>query len=172
VCYLNDESSFWLLFFCLFVDFETNMDFLNFGLQQLNNGTLDNMLQGAGVSDVGSFVNQFRQQAGVTKNQSINNKFCFFVWKKNAAAAGDGGNNSADMIQGAINAYKTFSGGNSGSGGSGNFLDNIGRQKLIWINRQTKYIYVFFSFVKVRLIKMHNKLMLSTKNSIEMATEK
>jgi len=31
------------------------------------------------------------------------------------------------MIQGAINAYKTFSGSNSGAGGSGNFLDNIGR---------------------------------------------
>ncbi len=33
------------------------------------------------------------------------------------------------MIQGAMNAYKKFSGGQSGSSGGGNFLENIGMRK-------------------------------------------
>ena len=33
------------------------------------------------------------------------------------------------MIQGAMNAYKMFSGGQGGSGGGGGFLDNIGMKE-------------------------------------------
>jgi hypothetical protein len=40
------------------------MDFLNFGASQLNNGSLNNMLEQVGIDDVGSFVNQFRNKAG------------------------------------------------------------------------------------------------------------
>jgi hypothetical protein len=39
------------------------MDLFNFGRQQLNNGSLNNMLEQVGIDDVGSFVNQFRNQA-------------------------------------------------------------------------------------------------------------
>jgi hypothetical protein len=35
-----------------------------------------------------------------------------------------------DMFQGAMSAYKMFSGGESNSGGGGNFLDNIGMTDL------------------------------------------
>lgn len=48
-------------------------------------------------------------------------------------AGGQGGAGSADMISGAMNAYKMFSGGkggsgasSSGGGGGGNILDTIG----------------------------------------------
>ncbi len=46
-------------------------------------------------------------------------------------AGGKSGNSSANMIQGAMNAYKMFSGGQGGgaSGGGGGFLDNIGMRK-------------------------------------------
>jgi len=33
------------------------------------------------------------------------------------------------MIQGAMNAYRTFSGGQGGRSGSGGFLDNISMRK-------------------------------------------
>lgn len=39
------------------------MDLFKFGREQLNNGTLNNMLEQVGIDDVGSFVNQFRNQA-------------------------------------------------------------------------------------------------------------
>jgi len=39
------------------------MNLLNFGREQMNNGTLNNMLEEVGIDDVGSFVNQFRNHA-------------------------------------------------------------------------------------------------------------
>ena len=33
------------------------------------------------------------------------------------------------MIQGAMNAYKMFSGGKGGGSGGGSFLDNVGKKK-------------------------------------------
>lgn len=90
------------------------MDLFKFGMDQMNNGSLNNMLEQVGVDDVGSFVNQFRNQAATS----------------GGAAASSGGGNSGDMIQGAMNAYKMFSGGQGGSsGGGGNFLDNVGKGK-------------------------------------------
>ncbi len=46
------------------------MDLFNFGREQLNNGSLNNMLEQVGIDDVGSFVNQFRNQASASANQS------------------------------------------------------------------------------------------------------
>ena len=39
------------------------MDFSNFGREQLQSGKLNGMLEQVGIDDVGSFVNQFRNQA-------------------------------------------------------------------------------------------------------------
>ncbi|CAF1172650.1 unnamed protein product [Rotaria sordida] len=39
------------------------MDLNNFGSQQLNDGSLNQMLEQVGINDVGSFLNQFRNQA-------------------------------------------------------------------------------------------------------------
>ena len=39
------------------------MDLFNFGREQLQKGMLNNMLSEVGIDDVGSFVQQFREQA-------------------------------------------------------------------------------------------------------------
>jgi len=39
------------------------MNFLNFGREQLQKGMLNNMLQEVGIDDVGSFVQEFREEA-------------------------------------------------------------------------------------------------------------
>lgn len=39
------------------------MNLFNFGREQLQRGMLNNMLQQVGIDDVGSFVNEFRQEA-------------------------------------------------------------------------------------------------------------
>jgi len=39
------------------------MNLSNFGRQQLEQGLLNNMLEKAGIDDVGSFVQQFRNEA-------------------------------------------------------------------------------------------------------------
>ena len=36
------------------------MNLMNFGQEQLKDGSLNNMLKQVGIDDVGSFVNQFR----------------------------------------------------------------------------------------------------------------
>lgn len=46
------------------------MDFLNFGREQLQNGSLNTMLEKVGIDDVGSFVNQFRNQAQASAGSS------------------------------------------------------------------------------------------------------
>jgi hypothetical protein len=42
------------------------MNLFNFGREHLNNGSLNNMLEQVGIDDVGSFVNQFRNQASAS----------------------------------------------------------------------------------------------------------
>lgn len=39
------------------------MNLFNFGREQLQNGMLNNMLEQVGIDDVGSFVQQFRNEA-------------------------------------------------------------------------------------------------------------
>lgn len=39
------------------------MSFLNFGREQLQKGLLNNLLEQVGIDDVGSFVQQFRNEA-------------------------------------------------------------------------------------------------------------
>lgn len=48
------------------------MDLFNFGREQLQNGTFNNMLGQVGIDDVGSFVNQFRNQANNEAVKSSN----------------------------------------------------------------------------------------------------
>lgn len=38
------------------------MSLMNFGREQLENGSLNDMLKQVGINDVGTFVNQFRSQ--------------------------------------------------------------------------------------------------------------
>lgn len=38
------------------------MNLMNFGREQLENGSLNDMLRQVGINDVGTFVNQFRSQ--------------------------------------------------------------------------------------------------------------
>lgn len=38
------------------------MNLMNFGREQLENGTLDDMLRQVGINDVNAFVNQFRNK--------------------------------------------------------------------------------------------------------------
>ena len=38
------------------------MNFMNFGREQLESGSLDGMLQQVGIDDVSGFVNQFRNK--------------------------------------------------------------------------------------------------------------
>jgi len=70
-----------------------------------------------------TFVNASNQQANLfSMGSSLLNQFT------SGRGGGDrsGGNNSPDMIQGAMKAYKMFSGDQSStSGGGGSFLDNI-----------------------------------------------
>ncbi|CAF0781979.1 unnamed protein product [Adineta ricciae] len=123
------------------------MNLFNFGREQLQNGMLNNMLSQAGIDDVGSFVQQFRQEAAVQSHQgdggddededtSIRhasgqqaNLFSMGSSMLNQFAGNRGqagGSNPLDMIQGAMKAYETFSGDRSGSGsGGGNFFDNM-----------------------------------------------
>lgn len=52
----------------------TTMNLLNFGREQLENGSLNDMLKQVGIDDVGSFVNQFRSKVNQeTASQSQTN---------------------------------------------------------------------------------------------------
>ena len=82
------------------------MDLSSFGAEEAQNGSLNNMLSGVGIDDVGSFVNEFRQVAG-------------------GSASDDDGQGYGGMFQGAINAYKMFSGGKAAQGGGGGFLNQV-----------------------------------------------
>ena len=74
-----------------------------------------------------SFLNQVRESnvGYVAKHASS-----FATDQFGGGGGGEGGNNSGDMIQGAMKAYKMFSGGqgHGGSSGGGGFLDNISRR--------------------------------------------
>ena len=61
------------------------MDLFKFGMEQMNNGTLNNMLEQVGVDDVGSFVNQFRNQAATSS-------------RSGGAAASSGGGSLLDQV--------------------------------------------------------------------------
>ncbi|CAF1167292.1 unnamed protein product [Rotaria sordida] len=99
------------------------MDLNNFGSQQLNDGSLNQMLEQVGINDVGSFLNQFRNQAQRETQRSHQTSR---DEPDDDQPRSGGGNNSLDMIQGAMNAYNTFSGGSGGSSGSGGgFFNNI-----------------------------------------------
>ncbi|UJR26853.1 hypothetical protein I4U23_008165 [Adineta vaga] len=120
------------------------MNLFNFGREQLQKGMLNNMLEQVGIDDVGSFVQQFRNEASAQshndgdfdEDSSVRhasgqqaNLFSMGSSMLNQFSGGrSGDNNSLDMVQGAMKAYKMFSGDQSGSGGGGggNFLDNIG----------------------------------------------
>ena len=72
-----------------------------------------------------SFLNQVRaSNGGYVRKYGFSSAFDQFG---GGGGGGEGGNNSGDMIQGAMKAYKMFSGGqgHGGGGGGGNLLDNI-----------------------------------------------
>lgn len=106
---------------------EAKMSLWSFGSEQLENGSINDMLQGVGISDVSSFVNQFRGEA--VGNSSVgwrkSFQFCFlFFFRFNLVRFQPGASNDPmDMIQGAVGAYKTFSGSSPSS--SGGFLGNL-----------------------------------------------
>ncbi len=66
----NDYLIFDLFFF--FREKNSRMNLMNFGREQLENGTLNDMLRQVGINDVGTFVNQFRskvnQEAATEEN--------------------------------------------------------------------------------------------------------
>ncbi|CAF1273814.1 unnamed protein product [Rotaria magnacalcarata] len=119
------------------------MDLSGFGLEQLEQGKLNDMLQQVGIEDVGQFVINFRNQAQQsgdddedtacrTASSQQANLFSMgssllnqFSHGGGGGGGGGDGNNSADMIQGAMKAYNMFSGGKNQSSGGGGFLDNI-----------------------------------------------
>jgi hypothetical protein len=65
----NNDLIFFFKYF-LSSDQYNKMNLFNFGREQLNNGSLNNMLEQVGIDDVGSFVNQFRNQANQEANSS------------------------------------------------------------------------------------------------------
>ncbi|CAF3932305.1 unnamed protein product [Rotaria sp. Silwood1] len=129
-----------------------------FGPEELQSGMLNNMLEEAGIDDVGSFVKEFRTEANreaddqrhhsgndedededtsirsvSTQKASLFSMGSSLLNKFTSGGGGGGhgedessGNDNLDMIQGAMKAYKMFSGdkGQSGGGGGG-FLDNM-----------------------------------------------
>ncbi|UJR29196.1 hypothetical protein I4U23_010410 [Adineta vaga] len=111
------------------------MNLMNFGREQLENGSLDNMLKQVGINDVGQFVNQFRskvnQEAASSGNtntasaqqpdlMSMGSSFLNQFGGGGSGSNKNQGNNAGDLIGGAMNAYKMFSGNKGGSGsGSG-----------------------------------------------------
>ena len=126
------------------------MDLFNFGRQQLQDGSLNGMLEQVGIDDVGSFVDQFRGEA-------------------HSGASSGGSGSSGDMIQGAISAYKAFSGGKgSGGGGGGNLLDNIGKNLFVNSNNNRDDP----CFGKVPRIKMLRRCTPCTSNSIKTVMER
>ncbi|CAF0982112.1 unnamed protein product [Rotaria sordida] len=106
---------------------------MNFGREQTENGTLDDMLRQVGINDVGTFVNQFRskvnEDAGTEKNvntasgsqqpdlmsmgSSLLNQFGGGSSSKGKSKG------SGDLLSGAMGAYKMFSGNKGSSGGEG-----------------------------------------------------
>lgn len=62
------------------------MDLFKFGREQLNNGSLNNMLEQVGIDDVGSFVNQFRNQAETSAHSA------------GASSGGGGGGSLLDQV--------------------------------------------------------------------------
>ncbi len=48
---------------------------MNFGREQLENGSLDDMLRQVGINDVGTFVNQFRSKVNqeAAAEEKVNN---------------------------------------------------------------------------------------------------
>lgn len=103
----------------------------------------------------------------------MNDSWFSFVQFSGARGGGDnsGGNNSIDMIQGAMKAYKMFSGGQDntggGGGGGGNFLDNISMIHLQFRKHDAQSL-----LFQVQHIKMLRKCMLFINNLIRMVMEK
>ncbi|CAF3930881.1 unnamed protein product [Rotaria magnacalcarata] len=87
------------------------MNFFDFGREQLENGSLNGMLQEVGISDVRPFLNQFRdrvkQEAPQNDEDSTDESNVY-----------SGGQNAGNMFQGAMKAYEAFSGGQGGGVGS------------------------------------------------------
>ncbi|CAF0876261.1 unnamed protein product [Rotaria sordida] len=150
------------LFFSLLLLKFYIMDLSRFGRDELQRGMLNNMLEQVGIDDVGSFVQEFRNEANRetvaqhheggdnedeeeeeeededtsrrTASSQKANLFSMGSSLLNQFTSGGGGggggrssgNDSLDMVQGAMKAYKMFSGDKGeSSGGGGGFLDNI-----------------------------------------------
>ncbi|CAF2108997.1 unnamed protein product [Rotaria magnacalcarata] len=112
------------------------MNLMNFGREQLENGTLNNMLQQVGINDVNTFVSQFRnkvnQEAATAGNinhasgrQATGSSQPDFISMGSSFLNQlSGGSNkgqskgSGDLMSGAMSAYKMFS-GNKGSNEEG-----------------------------------------------------
>ncbi|CAF4702547.1 unnamed protein product [Rotaria sp. Silwood1] len=96
------------------------MNLADFGEEHLNDGTFNRMLEDVGIGDVGSFLDQFRNEA---HNETKRSRQVARDEPDYDLPRSTGGNTSFDMIQGAMNAYNTFAGG-SGSN-SGGFFNNF-----------------------------------------------
>ncbi|CAF4692358.1 unnamed protein product [Rotaria sp. Silwood1] len=113
------------------------MNLMNLGREQLENGKLDDMLRQVGINDVGSFVNQFRnkvnqetasesnvnnasgrQAAGGQQTDFISMGSSFLNQFGGGSSKGQS-KGSGDLLSGAMNAYKMFSGNKGSSGGEG-----------------------------------------------------
>ncbi|CAF0993204.1 unnamed protein product [Adineta ricciae] len=117
------------------------MNLMNFGREQLDSGMLNNMLKQVGINDVGQFVDQFRgkvnqeaasaQQSNTASSQQpdfMSMGSSFLNQLGGGSNKGKGNSNAGDLIGGAMNAYKMFSGGKGGSSGegqSGNSADMV-----------------------------------------------
>lgn len=99
------------------------------GQKQTENSSLNDMLRQVGIDDVGAFVNQFRNKVNQENaNQTHSNTASSAQQQPDLMSMGSsflnqlgGGkkgqdSGSGDLISGAFNAYKMFSGGSSGQG--------------------------------------------------------
>ncbi|CAF0952004.1 unnamed protein product [Didymodactylos carnosus] len=130
------------------------MNLQNFGPRELQNGTLDRMLEQVGIDDVSSFVNKFRntvekdvdqkqqqdedmtvrnagpgQKSGpdwMSMGTSLFKQFAGGKGQQQQSSGSSGG--AADYLESAQKAYNMFSGkgGSSGSSSGGGLLDSIG----------------------------------------------
>ncbi|CAF4324623.1 unnamed protein product [Rotaria socialis] len=101
------------------------MDIFNFGREQLENGSLNGMLEQVGIDDVGLFVNQFRSRAKQEASQNHEHS-------EDVSSVYSGGQNPGNMFQGAMKAYEAFSGGQGG--GAGSTIQNV--QKMYAMYKQ------------------------------------
>jgi len=104
---------------------------MNFGREQLENGSLNGMLQQVGINDVGTFVDQFRSKAkqeagtegtvptGSGQQPDVMSMGSSFLNQMGGGGKKGQGGGSGDLIGGAMNAYKMFSGNKGSSGGQG-----------------------------------------------------